>query len=118
MAPVWHEEARKMRSEGAKLADIGNAFGVTLERARQVCAGVECPVDHTAYFRDPEWRAQHRRKPVRRLEREPFLRAHYKQDMTASEIGRALGISRNAVISSANKLGLCTPYTPQPKQPT
>jgi len=114
MAIKWHQEARKMRSEGSKLSDIGLAFGVTTERARQVCIGVKCPVDHTAYWRDPVWRAAHRRKPKKRLEREAFLRAHYKQDMTAAEIGEALGISRNAVISSANGLGLCTPSIPKP----
>lgn len=107
MPVKWHEEARKMRSEGAKLSDIGAKFGVSGERVRQVCLGIECPIDHTAFFRDPEWRAAHRRKPERRMEREEFLRAHYNKDMTAAEIGAHLGITRNAVISSANGLGLC-----------
>lgn len=114
MPKDWHEKARKMRSEGSKLSDIAQAVGVSAERVRQVCLDVICPIDHTAFFRDPEWRAAHRKKPERRTEREAFLRAHYKQDMTASEIGKHLGITRNAVISSANGLGLCTPSIPKP----
>ena len=114
MAAEWHKEARKMRSGGAKLEEIGIKFGVSTERARQVCVGVVCPIDHTAFFRDPEWRAAHVKKPKMRMEREAFLRAHYKQDMTAAEIAAALGITRNAVISSANGLGLCTPPIPKP----
>ena len=109
MEVSWHNEARKMRGEGAKLEEVARKFSVSTERVRQVCVGVVCPIDHTAFFRDPEWRAIHVKKPEKRMEREAFLRAHYKQDMTAAEIGEALGITRNAVISSANGLGLCTP---------
>lgn len=115
MAVKWHEEARRMRADGHMLRDIGAVFGVSSERVRQVCIGVVCPIRHHArHFSDPAWRAAHRAKPKRRMEREAFLRAHYKQDMTAAEIGEALGISRNAVISSANGLGLCTPSIPKP----
>jgi hypothetical protein len=118
VAIKWHEEARKMRSEGGKLSDIALALGVSAERVRQVCLDVVCPVDHKAFFRDPEWRAQHSQKPERRMEREAFIRAHYKNDLSATEIGYRLGISRNAVIGSARDLGLCTPSIPQPKQAT
>lgn len=107
MAVEWHEKARTMRSDGAKLSDIALAMGVSGERVRQVCLDIVCPVDHKAFFHDPVWRAQHRKKPERRMEREAFIRAHYKKDLTASEIGHRLGISRNAVIGSARDLGLC-----------
>lgn len=103
----WHEEARSLRGSGWKLVEIGKRFGVTTERARQVCSGIVCPIKHQAmHFADPDWRASHPRTPHLRNEREAFIRAHYKQDMSASEIGAALGITRNAVIGSARDLGL------------
>jgi GcrA cell cycle regulator len=38
-----------------------------------------------------------------------FIRSHYKQDMSASEIGKALGVSRGAVVGRARRLGLARP---------
>ena len=37
------EGMRKLREEGKTLVEIGNIYGVTRERVRQVCEGIACP---------------------------------------------------------------------------
>lgn len=115
----WHIDARRLRAAGQSLQQIADKYGVCRERVRQVTVGVNCPVDHQAIaraklaenMRDPVWREAHLvpRIPHVRNAREEFVRAHYKQDMTAREIAEALGTTRNAIIGTARDLGLGAP---------
>lgn len=106
---AWHTQAQDMRAAGAKLSVIAERFNVTIQAASRVCVDVYCPVNHhsgSPHFSDPEWRAVHCKKPVRRAETEDFISQHYHK-LSAAEIGKRLGISKNAVIGRARDMGLC-----------
>jgi hypothetical protein len=114
----WHEEARKMRSEGSSLQAIADKFGVTNARAWQVCKGIVCPVDHRAmeYQRRiaAGWRFPlsdpHKLKFT--ADQDAFIRENYGK-RSASVIARELGLnSRNCVIGRAYRLGLCRSVSP------
>lgn len=73
--------ARKMRSEGAKLIDIGRRFGITRRQAGRWCEGVTCPINHNGNglgmgpTRSATYNLNHslRRKGVSREDRIRFL---------------------------------------------
>lgn len=112
----WHQEARRLRSEGWKLVDIGDRFGVSRERVRQVSVGIVCPINHrqaererrALLWKDREWRKSNlgKRSAPKRDKHKDYIIAHYKKDMSASEISKQLGMTRNSVISFARYLGL------------
>lgn len=113
----WHEEARQRRADGASLQQIADMYGVSRQRAHQVCRGVECSVDHVALhaanLADPEWRKAHNWRPgsrpaIKRFEGADYIRENYGK-LSAAQIGRHLGITKNAVIGRARDLGLSKP---------
>jgi len=110
-----NEEARRMRAEGAKLSEIGVAFGFSIERAAQICRGVACPIDHkrAASRRNVVLASAAPRRSPRINKDGTFIRDHYRK-LSASQIGGALGISRDAVIGAARRMGLSIPKNSPP----
>jgi len=92
----WHSIARKMRAEGQTLQAIAAVFDVTPNYICRVCRGIVCPIDHRGA------------SAPRRDASAAFVAEHYGK-MSASQIGRRLGISRNAVIGLAYRMGLSKP---------
>lgn len=99
MKPTWHEEARRLRSEGAKIKEIARHFGKTEGYVLRVCRGVACPIKHKSTGRPVEWTK----------EGDQFLRDFYNGVLSASHIGKRLGYSRNAIIGRAHRIGLARP---------
>ena len=114
MSAAWHDEARRLRGEGAAMKALAQKFGVSVARIWQVVGTVCCPVDHRrdASRRNIRLALRARasgRRPSWKADQDAYLRAHYNCDRSAAEIGRDLGVSRNAVIGRAHRLGLARP---------
>ena len=114
MSPPWHEEARRLRGEGAAMKTLAQKFGVSVARVWQVAGDVCCPVDHRRDASRKNIRLALRaraggRRPIWKADQDAYLKAHYHCDRSAAEIGRDLGVSRNAVIGRAHRLGLARP---------
>jgi transcriptional regulator with XRE-family HTH domain len=110
----WHDEARRLRGEGAAMKTLARQFGVSVARVWQVTRGVCCPIDHRgdASRRNIRLALQARaagRRPSWKPAQDAYLKEHYHCDRSAAEIGRDLGVSRNAVIGRAHRLGLARP---------
>jgi hypothetical protein len=111
MSAAWHDEARRLRGEGAALKALAQKFGVSVARVSQVARAVRCPIDHRRAASRRNIRLALRagaagRRPIWKADQDAYLSSHYNRDRSAAEIGRDLGVSRNAVIGRAHRLGL------------
>jgi GcrA cell cycle regulator len=114
ISPPWHEEARRLRREGLAMKALAEKFGVSVARVSQVAGRVRCPIDHRRDASRRNIRLALRacaggRRPIWKADQDAYLKAHYHRGRSAAEIGRDLGVSRNAVIGRAHRLGLARP---------
>lgn len=89
------DEAQALRANGLALREIAQRLGYTYQRAQQVCRGVR----PAGFGREAGWTKF-------TAEQDAFIRAHYRQNLSAAEIARRMNRTKNSIIGRANRLGL------------
>lgn len=98
MNPAWHEDAVRLRREGASVHDIAAATGKCHAQIYRVIRAVSSPVNHhmAAQKRGRDFDPQWPKKAVR-------LR---RQGMQIAQIARKFDVTRQAVSKVCRKAGL------------